>query len=43
MRGKTSHNKVVIFDVHPEYKIGDYANVYITSSTTATLFGTIIQ
>ncbi len=43
MRGKTSHNKVVIFDVHQEYKIGDYVNVYITSSTTATLFGTIIQ
>jgi len=43
MRGKTSHNKVVIFDVHPDYGIGDYANVYITSSTTATLFGTIIQ
>ncbi len=43
MRGKTSHNKVVIFDVNPEYGIGDYANVYITSSTTATLFGTIIQ
>lgn len=43
MRGKTPQNKVVIFDVHPSYMIGDYVMVKITSSTTATLFGSIIQ
>lgn len=43
MKGRTSQNKVVVFDIHPDYKIGDYAKVYITGSTTATLFGEIIH
>lgn len=42
MKGRTTQNKVVVFDIHPEYKIGDYAYVHITGSTTATLLGEII-
>jgi len=42
MKGRTTQNKVVVFDIHPDYKIGDYAMVKITGSTTATLFGEII-
>jgi len=42
MKGRTTQNKVVVFDIHPEYKIGDYVNVHITGSTTATLLGEII-
>ncbi len=42
MRGKTPQNKVVIFDNHPGYKIGTYAQVKINSSTSATLFGEIM-
>jgi tRNA-2-methylthio-N6-dimethylallyladenosine synthase len=37
MKGRTTQNKVVVFDIHPNYKIGDYASVKITGSTTATL------
>ena len=43
MKGRTTQNKVVVFDIHPNYKIGDYASVKITGSITATLFGDIVQ
>jgi len=43
MKGRTTQNKVVVFDIHPNYKIGDYASVKIIGSTTATLFGEIVQ
>lgn len=42
MKGRTSQNKVVVFDIHPDYHIGEYAMVRITGSTAATLFGEII-
>ena len=36
--GRTSQNKVVIFD-KGSHRIGDFVNVKITGSTSATLFG----
>ncbi len=41
MFGRTSQNKVVIFDRH-NIQVGDYVRVKITSCSSATLFGTII-
>ncbi|MFI3316651.1 MAG: tRNA (N6-isopentenyl adenosine(37)-C2)-methylthiotransferase MiaB [Rikenellaceae bacterium] len=41
MFGRTSQNKVVIFDRH-NIQVGDYVRVKVTSCSSATLFGTII-
>jgi len=41
--GKTDTNKVVIFPVDDEIKIGDYVNVKINKATSATLFGDTIN
>ncbi len=38
MFGRTSQNKVVVFDRH-DIKVGDYVNVTITSCSSATLLG----
>lgn len=43
MKGRTPQNKVVIFDSRPGMKAGDYIQVKITGSTTATLFGDVIE
>ncbi len=42
MFGRTSQNKVVIFDRH-NIQVGDYVHVKITSCSSATLFGEIIK
>ncbi len=42
MFGRSSQNKVVIFDRH-NIEVGDYVRVKITSCSSATLFGTIIE
>ncbi|MFR9521005.1 MAG: TRAM domain-containing protein, partial [Rikenellaceae bacterium] len=42
MFGRTSQNKVVIFDRH-NIEVGDYVRVKINSCSSATLFGTIIE
>ncbi len=42
MFGRSSQNKVVIFDRHTT-KVGDYVRVKITSSSSATLFGDLIK
>ncbi len=39
-QGRTDTNKVVIFTHTEDVKIGDFINVKITGSTSATLFGT---
>lgn len=41
LSGRTSHNKVVVFDDHT-HKAGDYVMVKITDCTTATLKGKLI-
>lgn len=41
LSGRTSQNKVVIFDAH-NFKIGDYVNIRITSCSSATLQGEVI-
>ena len=40
--GRTSQNKVVVFDRH-DYKTGDYVRVRVTDCTSATLLGEAIQ
>ena len=42
MMGRNSAGTVAIFD-KKHYKKGDYVNVKITSCTTATLFGDIVD
>ncbi|MFI3281066.1 MAG: tRNA (N6-isopentenyl adenosine(37)-C2)-methylthiotransferase MiaB [Rikenellaceae bacterium] len=42
MFGRTSQNKVVIFDRH-NIEVGDYIRVKITSCSSATLFGEILK
>jgi len=42
MMGRTSGNKVVVFQASG-IKPGDYVNVEITSATSATLIGNIVQ
>ncbi len=42
MFGRTSQNKVVIFDRH-NIEVGDYVRVKINSCSSATLFGQIIE
>jgi len=41
-KGRNTQNKVVVFPKVDGYNPGDYANVLITSSTSATLIGEII-
>ena len=40
--GRTSQNKVVVFD-RGDCRIGDYARVRVTGSSSATLFGELIE
>ncbi len=42
MFGRTSQNKVVVFDRH-EIKVGDYVWVKITSCSSATLLGDVVE
>ncbi len=42
MFGRTSQNKVVIFDRH-DIKVGDYVKVKVASCSAATLFGDVID
>ncbi len=42
LRGKTSQNKMIIFP-REDYKIGDYVNVKVESSTSATLLGKAVE
>jgi len=42
-KGRNTQNKVVVFPKSDGYKPGDYAHVLITSSTSATLIGEIIN
>lgn len=42
MFGRSSQNKVVIFDRH-NVQVGDYVRVKVTSSSSATLFGDLIK
>ena len=42
-KGRNTQNKVVVFPKVEGYKPGDYAEVLITSSTSATLIGEIIH
>ena len=41
-QGRTDSNKVVIFENTNNYKSGDFVNVKIENSTSATLFGNVI-
>jgi tRNA-2-methylthio-N6-dimethylallyladenosine synthase len=41
-KGRNSQNKMVVFPKQPGFKPGDYVNVYIESSTSATLKGHIV-
>ena len=41
LSGRTSQNKMVVFDRH-DYKVGDYVKVRITGCSSATLFGEVV-
>ena len=41
LSGRTSQNKMVVFDRH-NFKVGDYVRVRITGCSSATLFGEVI-
>ena len=41
--GRTSQNKMVVFDAEGDLKAGDYATVQITDCSSATLFGKIVR
>ncbi len=41
-KGRNSQNKMVVFEKQPGYQPGDYVNVIIESSTSATLLGRIL-
>ena len=41
-KGRNSQNKVVVFPKHNGLKPGDYVNVLVESSTSATLIGRIV-
>ncbi|RYE14621.1 MAG: tRNA (N6-isopentenyl adenosine(37)-C2)-methylthiotransferase MiaB [Sphingobacteriales bacterium] len=40
--GRNDQNAMVVFPVDPRYKLGEYANVIVERTTTATLIGRII-
>ena len=42
LSGRTSQNKMVVFDRH-NFKVGDYVKVRITGCSSATLFGEVIE
>ena len=42
LSGRTSQNKMVVFDRH-DFKVGDYVKVRITGCSSATLFGEVIK
>ena len=42
-KGRNQHNKMVIFDKADNLKPGDYVNVLITETTSATLKGKIVE
>lgn len=41
--GRTDTNKVVIFPANDEIKVGDYVKININRSTSATLFGDVVE
>lgn len=41
--GRSDHNHVVIFPVEERYQPGDYVNVLVEKTTTATLIGRIVE
>ena len=41
--GRTSQNKMVVFDAAEGLKAGDYATVRIHDCSSATLFGTLVE
>ncbi|MBD3750330.1 MAG: tRNA (N6-isopentenyl adenosine(37)-C2)-methylthiotransferase MiaB [Sphingobacteriales bacterium] len=41
--GRSDHNHVVIFPVDEKYQPGDYVNVLVEKTTTATLIGRIVE
>lgn len=42
-KGRNSQNKMIVFAKEPGYKPGDYVNVYVDSSSSATLKGRIVM
>ena len=42
LSGRTSQNKMVVFDRH-DFKVGDYVKVRITGCSSATLFGEVVE
>ena len=42
LSGRTSQNKMVVFDRH-NFKVGDYVKVRITGCSSATLFGEVVE
>ena len=42
LSGRTSQNKMVVFDRH-NFKVGDYVKVRITGCSSATLFGEVVK
>ena len=42
LSGRTSQNKMVVFDRH-NFKVGDYVKVCITGCSSATLFGEVVE
>ncbi|MBE9586696.1 tRNA (N6-isopentenyl adenosine(37)-C2)-methylthiotransferase MiaB [Mucilaginibacter sp. JRF] len=40
--GRNDQNAMVVFPVHPDYKPGQYANVMVERTTTATLIGKVV-
>ncbi|WP_428329733.1 MiaB/RimO family radical SAM methylthiotransferase [Mucilaginibacter sp.] len=40
--GRSDQNAMVVFPVHENYKPGQYVNVYIEKSTTATMIGRVV-
>ena len=41
--GRSDQNAMVVFPVHGNYKPGQYVNVHIDRSTTATLIGVVVE
>ncbi|HUR30603.1 MAG TPA: tRNA (N6-isopentenyl adenosine(37)-C2)-methylthiotransferase MiaB, partial [Saprospiraceae bacterium] len=42
-KGRNSQNKMIVFGKEPGFKPGDYVNVYVDSSSSATLKGRIVM
>jgi tRNA-2-methylthio-N6-dimethylallyladenosine synthase len=41
--GRTDTNKIVIFPVNDEIKVGDYVKVKLNRATSGTLFGDVVE